>query len=256
MDQRETAGLRGMWLGTRPYGEVLKFQEELVAARKRGQIVDTALFVEHPPVITMGRGSKAENLLAGADQLAALGVELFPSGRGGDVTVHAPGQLVCYPVVQLGAGEQDVRRYVRGLTSVMAEVALRSGVSGGEVQRMIGLWVDAESPSRWPGEDAAVRPVKVGAIGVKISRWVTMHGFALNLMTDLRWFSLIVPCGIADRGVETVGRLSQQQLSVAESALPAYHALAKTLQRAPLAFAEHTGPLQIDAVASATHPGR
>jgi lipoyl(octanoyl) transferase len=125
-------------------------------------------------------------------------------GRGGDVTLHLPGQLVCYPIVDLAPDRRDVRRYVGDLTEAMRRVASDFDVDGGVVDRFIGLWVDRADPRRWPGVEAARDPAKLGAIGVRISRWVTMHGYALNLAPDLGLYRVIVPCGIHEFGVTSI----------------------------------------------------
>src|SRR5690606_22587005 len=127
---------------------------------------------------------------------------------GGDVTLHAPGQLVAYPIVSLAAhGPKDVRRYVNNLTSCMQQLVAQFGIDAGKMPDMIGLWADQANLSQWSGKERAVAPVKLGAIGVRISRWVTMHGFALNLTTDLSLFQLIVPCGISSHPVSSVEAL-------------------------------------------------
>jgi lipoyl(octanoyl) transferase len=199
--------LRGFFLGRREYGWCLALQERLHAARVAGDVGDTVLFVEHPAVITLGRGAHAENLLASAARLSELGVDVVETGRGGDVTLHAPGQLVCYPIVDLAPERKDVRRYVKDLTEVMRRVAEASGAATGRFEEHIGLWANRESPRAYLGPESAHDLAKLGAIGVRISRWVTMHGFALNLAPDMRLFSLIVPCGIRDFGVTSLAEL-------------------------------------------------
>lgn len=197
----------GYFLGRRDYHSCLALQEQLHTARVAGAVDDTVLFVEHPSVITLGRGAHAENLLASADSLAQLGVEVVETGRGGDVTLHAPGQLVCYPILDLAPERKDVRRYVKDLTEVMRQVAAVAGVAAGRFEDHIGLWANRASPGVFLGAESGSDLVKLGAIGVRISRWVTMHGFALNLSPDMRLFSLIVPCGISDYGVTSLAEL-------------------------------------------------
>jgi lipoyl(octanoyl) transferase len=197
----------GYFLGRRDYRSCLALQEQLHASRAAGAVGDTVLFVEHPSVITLGRGAHAENLLASAARLAELGVEVVETGRGGDVTLHAPGQLVCYPILDLSPDRKDVRRYVKDLTEVMRRVAEAQGIASGRFEEHIGLWANRSSPRSYLGPDSASDLVKLGAIGVRISRWVTMHGFALNLSPDMRLFSLIVPCGISDYGVTSLAEL-------------------------------------------------
>jgi len=222
--------LAGYFLGQRDYRTVLALQERLHAARVSGSVGDTVLFVEHPTVVTLGRGAHAENLLASAARLAELGVEVIETGRGGDVTLHAPGQLVCYPIIDLSPDRKDVRRYVRDLTEVMRLVAAAHGVETGRLEEHIGLWANRESPRAYLGADSGSDLAKLGAIGVRISRWVTMHGFALNLSPDMRLFSLIVPCGIREYGVASLAELLDGPApSVADAAAQAFAALTRVL---------------------------
>jgi lipoyl(octanoyl) transferase len=225
-----TRRLAGYFLGKRDYRSCLQLQEQLHAARVAGTAPDTVLFVEHPAVITLGRGAHSEHLLASAARLAELGVEVVETGRGGDVTLHAPGQLVCYPILDLSPDRKDVRRYVKDLTEVMRQVAAQSGIATGRFEEHIGLWVNRESPRDYLGTESAHDLVKLGAIGVRISRWVTMHGFALNLAPDMRLFSLIVPCGIREFGVASLAELLDGPApSVREAAAQAFAALTRVL---------------------------
>lgn len=235
--------LRAYWLGRRKYAPTAELMTRLVEHARGGlvetddglvtqSVDDVVLLLEHEPVITLGRGAHAENILLPESTLAALGVDLADTGRGGDVTVHGPGQLVAYPIVSLLPGERDVRKYVARLTRVMGAIAREAGVDGGTVEGKIGLWIDAESPAHWPGEDAARSPVKLGAIGVRISRWLTSHGFALNLSTDLRLFSYIVPCGISEYGVATLESYGRDVPSVRAAAERAGPLLSSELGRA------------------------
>jgi lipoyl(octanoyl) transferase len=185
------------------YADGVELQKTLVQQRIAGAIDDTLLFVEHPPVITLGvrtRGNTG-NVRVDAGALAAQGVEIHESGRGGDVTFHGPGQLVGYPIVDLKPDRQDVHRYVRDLEDVLIRTAADFGVEAGRVKGYSGAWVG----------DA-----KLAAIGVRISRWVTSHGFALNVTTDLAGFDLIVPCGIADRGVTSLSALLGRDVPMAD----------------------------------------
>lgn len=218
--------LTSLWLGRRRYAEVHALQESLHRARREARIGDTVLFLEHEPVITFGRGAKSEHLLLDEASRRGLGIDLEHTGRGGDVTVHAPGQLVCYPIIELPPERRDVRRYVRDLAETMRCVAAEYGVAAGTIDAYIGLWVDAQSPAYWPGAELAVEPVKIGAIGVKISRWVTMHGFALNLNPELALFANIVPCGIREHGVSSIAQLTGAAPSVREAAVRANFHLA------------------------------
>jgi lipoyl(octanoyl) transferase len=227
MTQRKLAGY---YLGRRDYRTCLALQESLHGARSAAQVGDTVLLVEHPAVITLGRGAHSENLLASAGKLAELGVEVVETGRGGDVTLHAPGQLVCYPIVDLGPDRKDVRRYVRDLTEVMRQVVALYGVDSGRVEEHIGLWANRDTPRAYSGSAHADDLAKIGAIGVRISRWVTMHGFALNVHTDMRLFGLIVPCGIREYGVTSLAELIDGPApSVEVTAAQAFAALVRVL---------------------------
>ncbi len=228
--QRE---IRAFWLGTRPYAPTLELMGQLFEARKKNLVPDTLLLLEHTRVITLGRGAKAENLLASEGTLAALGFELVETRRGGDVTLHAPGQLVAYPIVDLAPDRADVRKYVQSLTEVMRRILAPRGRDAGTIDKKIGLWVDLDSPEMWPGEKDAKTPVKLGAIGVSISRWVTQHGFALNLTTDLDLFSLIVPCGIREFGVGSLLSVTGVRIEPEEAAKDVLRELAAELGRSP-----------------------
>ncbi len=223
--------LSAIWLGRRAYGPVLELQERLLAARREDRVGDVVLLLEHTPVVTLGRGAHLEHVLLGEEALRARGVELATTGRGGDVTVHGPGQLVAYPIVKLAPERCDVRRWVGDLRETMARVAAAQGVDGGELpgKQYIGFWADAASPGRWPGGEQAARPVKLGAIGVRLSSWTSCHGFALNLSTDLSLFSLIVPCGISSLGVGSIEGLTGRAPTPRAAAQTAYDALAERL---------------------------
>ena len=181
-------------LGRVAYADSLALQRALVEERKAGAIDDQLLFVEHPHVLTLGvRGDGGRShILASPDFLASRGVVIHETGRGGDITYHGPGQIVGYPIVDLKPDRQDVHRYVRDIEEVLIRTAAEYGIDAGRVDGLTGVWVGRE---------------KLAAIGVRIARWVTSHGFALNVTTDLHYFNLIVPCGIADRGVTSLERL-------------------------------------------------
>src|SRR5689334_12439305 len=179
-------------LGVVPYGDALELQRSLVDDRRAGRIGDTLLLLEHPHVITLGVRGGRSHVLATAETLAARGVEIHETGRGGDVTYHGPGQIVGYPIIDLNPDRRDVHRYVRDLEEVLIRTAADFGIDAGRVPGLTGVWV---------GND------KLAAIGVRIARWVTSHGFALNVSTNLDYFNLIVPCGITDRGVTSLSRL-------------------------------------------------
>jgi len=188
-------------LGRVAYDAAHALQQRLVAARQRGEVGDTLLLLEHPPVITLGRGAHAENLLFGREMLEARGFLVHETGRGGDVTYHGPGQLVAYPIVDLSPERRDVRRYVRDLEETMIRVCADWGLAAGREEGLNGAWIGDR---------------KVGAVGVRISRWVTMHGFALNVNTDLSHFGVIVPCGIAGRGVTSLAQELGQPVPLAD----------------------------------------
>lgn len=198
---------RAIWLGQRRYADVHAWQKRLLDARIEGRADDTILLCEHPPVVTLGRSAKASNVLFTREALAARGVDLEDTGRGGDVTYHAPGQLVVYPILDLKPDRCDLRRYVRCLAEAMILLAREEGIDAGCVDGMIGAWVDADAPQNWATAPWAGRLAKIGAIGVRVSRWVTMHGFALNVDVDLAGFGVIVPCGIAEHPVASIAAL-------------------------------------------------
>jgi lipoyl(octanoyl) transferase len=220
-----------------PYADALATQDRLLDARVRGDVDDTLLLLEHEPVVTLGRGAKAAHVLASRARLAELGVEVCEAGRGGDVTYHGPGQLVAYPIFDLRPDRCDVRRYVRDLARVMIALASEYGVDASVMEgdaRLVGVWVDEASPAKWLGDprDAggARRPAKLGAIGVRISRWVTTHGFAFNVSTDLDAFRLIVPCGIAQYGVTSLAQLGVRAPSVETVARASVVAFARVFE--------------------------
>ncbi|HZF48246.1 MAG TPA: lipoyl(octanoyl) transferase LipB [Polyangiaceae bacterium] len=220
---------RAVWIGRRRYEPVHALQKALVEARVQGRSGDVVLLVEHDPVITLGRGAEASNILASAEVLEARGVDLVATGRGGDVTFHGPGQLVGYPILDLRPDLCDVRRYVRSLAEVMILIARELDVEAGVVDGLIGVWVDREAPTAWAGPAWAATLAKLGAIGVRLSRWITMHGFALNLAVNLESFGLIVPCGIREHGVTSIEELTGRAPSVAEVALGSAPLLTKGL---------------------------
>src|SRR5271165_6728003 len=192
-------------LGLIAYAEAWELQKRVVTARKAGAIEDALLFCEHPHVITQGRSGNRANLLAGENVLRQKGVEYFEASRGGDITYHGPGQIVGYPILNLGAIRRDVVWYVRSLEEAMTRATAELGINATRVPGKTGIWV---------GEPGAEE--KLAAIGVHISRWVTSHGFAYNVATDLRYFELIVPCGIADRKATSLEKLLERNVSLGE----------------------------------------
>jgi lipoyl(octanoyl) transferase len=183
-------------LGLMGYAEAWALQKRVVAARKAGLVEHVLLFCEHPHVITLGRNGKREHLLASENVLRQKGVEFFETSRGGDITYHGPGQIVGYPILNLGAIRRDVVWYVRMLEEAMICATAEFGITAERVAGKTGIWARCESTEE-----------KLAAIGVHISRWVTSHGFAYNVSTDLRFFDLIVPCGIADRKATSLEKL-------------------------------------------------
>lgn len=190
-------------LGVVPYADALALQKQLVEDRREGRVGDVLLLVEHPHVLTLGvRGDGGRShILATDETLASRGVQVYETGRGGDITYHGPGQIVGYPILDLKPDRCDVHRYVRDLEEVLIRVAADYGLPAERVPGLTGVWVRGE---------------KVAAIGVRIARWITSHGFALNVTTDLDYFGLIVPCGIADRGVTSLSRSLGRQLDRTE----------------------------------------
>lgn len=201
------------WLGRVPYGRALDLQVELLDQRIRGEGVDTVLLLEHDPVLTLGRSADGSNVVIPEAERLARGVELFETNRGGDVTYHGPGQLVAYPIFDLRPDRCDVRKFMRDLVEVMARLCGDFGIGAGAHNTMVGAWVDLDAPRRpWPGDEHAKHPAKIGATGVKIAKWCTMHGFALNVRTNLDDFSMIVPCGIKEHPVCSLASLGAEDL--------------------------------------------
>jgi lipoyl(octanoyl) transferase len=186
-----------------PYTDALALQRALVEERRAGTIPDVLLLLQHPPVITVGvKGDGGRsNITATPARLEELGIDVHETGRGGDVTYHGPGQIVGYPIVDLRPDRCDVHRYVRDLESVMIGACAEYGLTAGRIGGLTGAWIGAE---------------KIGAIGVRISRWITSHGFAFNASTDLEHFRLIVPCGISDRGVTSLERALGRRVALEE----------------------------------------
>lgn len=210
---------QAFFLGRRRYEPIHDLQRALQEARTRGLVDDVVLLLEHEPVVTLGRGAKREHVLFSEDVLGQMGVDLVETGRGGDVTFHGPGQLVGYPILDLKPDRCDLRKYVRGLEELMILIARDHDVEAGLCDGKIGIWVDTERPAEWAGEAYARSLAKIGAIGVRVSRWVTMHGFALNLDLDPASFAVIVPCGIREYPVSSLERVTGRAKPVREVAL-------------------------------------
>jgi lipoate-protein ligase B len=199
---------RPLWvvdLGTVPYDEAVAIQERVHAARLAGDVPDVLLFVQHPPVITLGRAARQEHLLVDAASLEARGIQVRETARGGDVTYHGPGQVVGYPIFHLDDHGRDVHRYLRGVEEALIRLLAGYSLTGTRIPKLTGVWVENE---------------KVAAIGIGVRRWVTWHGFALNVSTDLDAFRLIVPCGIRERGVTSLARLLDRSIPESEVRRP------------------------------------
>jgi lipoyl(octanoyl) transferase len=187
-------------LGLVPYAAGLKTQEQLVKERHAAGIPDTLLLLEHPHVITLGTSSSTDHILVGEEERALLGIELFETGRGGDVTYHGPGQLVGYPIFDLKPDRCDLHRYVRDIEDVLIRTLQHFGLRCQRKPGLTGVWLDDE---------------KIAAIGVRVSSgWITSHGFALNVNTDLQFFDSIVPCGIREHGVTSMKRALGRDVSM------------------------------------------
>jgi lipoyl(octanoyl) transferase len=206
-------------LGVVPYAQAVELQRALVEERRAGQVPDLLLLLEHPHVITLGvkRDASRSHLLAGQELLDQRHVEVHESGRGGDITYHGPGQLVAYPILDLRPDRCDVHKYVRDLEEVMIRAAGDFGVRAGRVDGLTGAWVGSD---------------KLGAIGVRISRWITSHGFALNVTTDLSYFNLIVPCGITSGGVTSLEKAARGPVAMADVDAAVAHHFSEVFVRA------------------------
>ncbi len=194
-------------LGLIPYAGAWELQRAAVTARKAEALPDILLSCQHPHVITLGRNGRREHLKASSAVLRQMGAEFCETDRGGDITYHGPGQLVVYPILNLASIRRDVAWYVRHLEEAMIRTSMEYGITAGRRDGMTGVWVEAQS-----GEE------KLGAIGVHISRWVTSHGLAYNVSTDLRYFDLIVPCGLAGKRATSLERLLDRSVTVQEVA--------------------------------------
>lgn len=205
--------------GRLPYREAWDLQKELVERRKRGEIEDRLILLEHDSVYTLGRGGDLGHIRIAEERRAALGIDVVHSDRGGDVTWHGPGQLVGYPILSLAPDRKDLVRYVRDMEEALIRTAADFGVRGMRVKGLTGVWAGEE---------------KFAAIGVRISRWVTSHGFALNVCNSLEPYESIVPCGITGRGVTTLSRLAGREISLVEAADRAAIRFAEVFDREPI----------------------
>lgn len=199
------------------YGEALTLQEDLVRRRRAGEVEDQLLLLQHPHVITLGSSGDTNHVLLDAAQRSLAGIELYETGRGGDVTYHGPGQLVGYPILDLKPDRQDLHRYVRDLEGVLIRALAGFGLRASRKPGLTGVWVGDE---------------KVAAIGVRVSSgWITSHGFALNVAPDLTFFDTIVPCGIRDHGVTSMARLLGETPAMAEVEVAVVEAMADVFGR-------------------------
>ncbi len=209
--------LRARWLGTLEYGEGLRMQEALVRERRAGSISDQLLLLEHPHVITLGTSADPGHVLADEAQRRLMGISLFETGRGGDVTYHGPGQLVGYPILDLKPDRRDLHRYIRDIEESLIRALAGFGITAGRREGLTGVWVGDE---------------KIAAIGVRVSSgWITSHGFALNVDPDLRYFGAIVPCGIRDHGVTSMARCGAEGLTPQDVARPVAASFAEVFGR-------------------------
>ena len=210
--------------GVVPYQEALTLQRALVEERRADRVPDLLLLLQHPPVITLGvKGDGGRShIVASSERLAGLGIEVSETGRGGDVTYHGPGQVVGYPILDLRPDRCDVHKYVRDVEDVMIRVCADYGVAAGRIKGQTGTWVGGD---------------KIGAIGIRISRWITSHGFAFNVGTDLDHFRLIVPCGIADGGVTSLEKLLGREVSITEAEARLVHHFSAVFARQLLSAA-------------------
>ncbi len=202
-------------LETVPYAQALDLQHRIVNARKRGDLNDILILLEHPPVFTLGRNANDSNILASRDFLQQQGIEVFRVERGGDVTYHGPRQLVGYPILDLHNFRQDVGWYVRSLEQTLIRAVSDFGIQGRRIEKLVGVWVD----------DA-----KIAQIGARIENWITYHGFALNVDPNMAHFDLIVPCGISDKAVTSMARVLNRTVAMRD-----------VRQRAAARFAEVFG---------------
>jgi lipoic acid synthetase/lipoyl(octanoyl) transferase len=186
-------------LGIEEYGKIFALQKRLNQARREGTIPDTVIFLEHQPCFTVGRKGGFEHILMGRDYLAQQGIRIYESDRGGDVTYHGPGQLICYPILDLNRHGRDVHIYARKMEQIMIDTLASFGICAGRREKYPGVWVDAE---------------KIGAQGIAVQSWVTMHGVSLNICPDLRHFSYIIPCGISTLGVTSMEKILGYPLPV------------------------------------------
>src|SRR5262245_13678201 len=220
--------LETTFLGRVSYEDGLRLQDARVSAVQAGRAPDAVYLLEHDPVLTLGRSAHRENIVATSGDLARLGIQVFECGRGGDVTYHGPGQLVGYPILNLSPDRKDVWKYVRGLEEAIILALAEYGIQAGRFERLTGVWVGQE---------------KIAAIGVRVSRWVTSHGFALNVTTNLDHFRTIVPCGIRSYGVTRMACLLNAPPSLEDMGRRVTVHFARVFDRDPV-WMEHREPAE------------
>lgn len=231
--------LRVERMGRVAYGPMLELQRQRHRDVLAGEVDDTLFLLEHEPVITLGRNSGDGHVLASRDRLVAKGVELFETGRGGDVTFHGPGQIVGYPIVHLREQERDVKRFVTCLEEIMIRTAADFGVDAGRIDGLRGIWANE---------------AKIGAVGVRIANWTTMHGFALNVSTGIDGFALIVPCGLHGRAVTSLAEQTGESIALGQVEERLQYHAAAVLDRRAVGFHGSQIPAAAhDLVASEVH---
>ncbi len=205
-------------LGIIDYSEAYSLQQELVSKRWRNQIDDTILLLEHRPVITLGRGSRRENVLASPKRLQTRGVEIFEIDRGGDVTLHSPGQLVCYPIFDLRQRGRDIHQYLRNLEEVIIQLLRDYDIQAERIEGYTGVWVNTQR-NKGKRQKAGMQSLlssyqKIASIGIGVKHWISYHGFALNVNNDLSYFSLIHPCGMAGVQLTSMSKLLEEKVDI------------------------------------------
>ncbi len=196
-----------------PYADALALQHRIVAARKRGELNDTLILLEHLPVFTLGRNAKDEHIIASRDFLRQQGIEVFRVERGGDVTYHGPKQLVGYPILDLRNFRQDVGWFVRSIEEMLIRALGDFGIHGRRIEKLVGVWVDVVAPGVEPLAQQQGE-AKIVQIGARIENWITYHGFALNVDPNMAHFDLIVPCGIPDKAVTSMARVLNRPMDM------------------------------------------
>ena len=246
--------MKELWvvdLGLVPYANALDLQREVARRRIADEIdQDVLLLVEHPPVVTLGRTAKQANLIASPEFLASRGVELFEVERGGDITFHGPGQLVGYPIIDLKRHRKDLHWYLRQVEGALIDAVAEFGLTGQRVERYTGVWVAIEGSGT-----GHAGPRKIASIGVHARDWVTWHGFALNVNTDLRYFELIVPCGISDVTMTSVAReLGAEAVDARAVADAVVRAFGRTFGLTPRSVDRATIDMMAGSQLDAVHP--